>query len=119
MKWKEKYRQINMNTKGKRSGDKIIIECHVTFHVDDGHFKTQIETHSHDDVIKLSIRLAELSQNNIFHIFGPYFQVFIDFVSDTYQKRHTYPKMVLLHDMNHSLGHLESFIMHKVREKAN
>ena len=55
--------------------------------MDDGHLKTQIETHSHDDVIQLSIRIAELSRNNILILFGPFFQVFIDFVSDTYQKR--------------------------------
>ena len=65
-----------MNTKGKLSEDKIIIECHATFHVDDGHLKTLIETHSHDDVIEFSIRLAELSQNNIFDTFWPVFSGF-------------------------------------------
>ena len=62
-----------MNMKGKLSEEKIFIGCHATFHVDDGHLKTQIETHSHDDVIKLSIRLAELSQNNIFKCYPSFY----------------------------------------------
>ena len=40
-----------MNMKGKHSEEKIFIGCHATFHVDDGHLKTKIETHSHDDII--------------------------------------------------------------------
>ena len=61
-----------MSIKGKLSEEKIFIGFHTTFHVDDGQLKTQIETHSHD-VIKLSLRLGELSQNNIFKCYPSFY----------------------------------------------